>query len=669
MLVLVVWTKEKMTKLSDLASDVLGQILAYDGITHKAIVLWICGDHRLQRALSLGVTRLEIQSAVVFENRRVPECIAHMTSIKEFSLSANEILLHGRIPISYTLEHLPLSLRKLELRLLPLPEQKYTFLKSIRYNGALVTLKSSHETFDAFLSNLEKRDSLETLILMINHELVASNVARLPKNLTRLRVCLQLFDVPDLSPLAAALPRSLLHLEIDALKFPSSPMLHRSFFKELPPSLLSLTFHIDKLTVYIDALSTLPRSLTAVQGLLFVADRSFPTPYTPPPQIESLHLQNVFSADSPLKKIAPHLRSLACRQERIDFSSLDSWLPPNVTDFTFLSTSSDFAENMKWPKSITSIHAQEVSLNATNLLKSIAHTSILKFSTASYSSRVFFPGNMIAWLPHSLTDLTIGMTNANMAECVFPPLLTALCITSSNSSFSTLDFRIIPRTVTRLEFSYGQLCASQTVHLPPRLTALRIEDLKDDFEEAKTDAFLARALELAEMAPPSQNAVPRPPSQLSEVAMWDLFPRTIRDLAFPMLQSMSNLHPTAILRLPPGVRTLSISGHIHPQFLPYLPTEHVNLHLDFKNKLNEEQYRLLPRRAKSVTFPDVFPSVSVVDAAAYTPTNAFLIPMHSEYDDAARELYDHRLAAFVQEDPTDLNRLLDPLSITLDDCQ
>lgn len=555
--------------LVSMPPEVLGQILSYDCVSHKAIDLWKCGSRVLQSTLTRAVMRVKLWNTKRYIHLDLPNVLGKFTQLRS------------------------LVIDRLAGNIWKRPHALY------RTSNTLRVLRSLNP-------------NLEELVLLFagSSSFCLPSFDLFPTSL---------FDAPSDSPpledenqypisinLAATFPK------LQTLAFDTRSKLSSKDLRCLPQSLNSLVFHLDEHDSAKNIASALPRSLTYLQPHFDDSDTdssfcgalppsltdvdyswantenadAIKKTFTATPQLRSMELDTldfVMNLED-LSKVAPTVTSLIARQPiGVDQESWVRALPPSLTElkgqgwegFEFSSKNLRF-----FPQSMTRL---ESDVNLAELKAGECPASILSIRGSSDSEETI-PAEFVSYLSPSLVSLRISANSAPIAGSFFyalpnsvrtlklmcqrfdeiptlPPHLEYLKLVSEEPSEGQICR--LPERLTHLTWAIAGTDYRSLSLLPPRLKSLKLQVLKNPEQFNPEDpSVLAQAQLLREIGQKegflhlSENLA----LDASSITLLDLMPRTLTYLQFGRYMSVSRIPSSSWGHIPKYLEILEILG-------------------------------------------------------------------------------------------------------------
>lgn len=248
--------------LTSFPPELVGHILSFDVSDVDLRSLWTCGSLRLQHLMSKGMTRFSRVSKEKRSRGALPPFLKNCTSLRFLSIERRDTEQSTWAADAEVLMSLAPSLGELDFRC-------YSAVAFLTYHKASSPTDSSSSPSDASNSSdtsiqpsgdvLSSLANLHTLKFMRDERITLSIIKRLPQNLSCLSMSLKFSFDETTEEMLAALPRSLLSLEIlgVATVMPSLYIL-------LPPNLTRLVFFPSMHPIG-DECKRLPRSITHLE--------------------------------------------------------------------------------------------------------------------------------------------------------------------------------------------------------------------------------------------------------------------------------------------------------------------------------------------------------------------------------------------------------------------
>lgn len=644
--------------LAGLAPQVLDEILSFNGSNLSVIPLYLTGDKSLMHKIELSITSMSLQSRELYNNRFLPKLLEKLRSVREFRLSSIDYILYGPVSIVSSLKLLSSTLTKLEIRMIP---STYSGELSELLDGRSPdSLRPLHRfaLIDPLINAIPSFPNLRSLLLSEMCTLTVSDVKRLPSSLTELGAS---FLVKEYLEVAAALPQSLQRLKIarrDRATFSAE------FYAALPRSLVSIIISQNH-ALNKEIVESLPRTLTELDGPHLSGLNSAAVSCLPPDltSLAASSYADPTELESALRLLPSSLKTLELSLSGVTLTShLIRVLPRSLLT---LKSNLDLSEvgPKDWPPCLTELSSQAVTSFTESAIASLPQ-SLRSFCLFGVT---LADPSLISILPKSITrlELSIGPISTGIT---FPPLLATLALRCKNGKDMPLP--LLPSTLTSLNLPNTSIKGADLIHLPPRLRMLCLNSLDPTNYNPLDPAHIERARELAQIGleEDGTNRAALPPKTLKRASMFRLLPRTLESLQFYILLHPDRLKPKDWAKLP-NLTLLSISTDINPDALLYIPTKRLCTILIVLQQLHDKHVKALPRQLR--------PSSIIVSTYHLTPKAVKYAPRNQNpqwipndgFLKLSENLARRRLAAYMSSDPCELERLLTPKLISMEDLQ
>lgn len=489
------------TTLSQLSSEPVGAILAFDGTGQMLINLYLTGNLVIQQLIEYGVEHVTLNSL----NRQakfLPKLLASLRSLRTLSVNAHQDTLLKEPSIASEVEFMSPTLSELKF---PISIPSIFGERPLHLNDKFIK---------PLLEKLQGRENFKHLRLPEQIELSTENIARMPPWLESLTAAFN-FDATSLQASIAGLPRGLQHLEI----LPQSAELSSSFIASLPPTLTSLKFP-GPLSLTFAQVQSLPRTITALHGptvgvLDLATARALPphTDYADFSRLDTSQFQEAL-------QLLPRLKMLSLESGYVTPQLLRA-LPASITHII-----SNFNWNgivsEDWPPQLRTLHVIQ-QLGSFSTLP--PHLESLEFFIESNLTAA-----AISSLPASLIRLH-GETKLLADDVEFPVSLTELNLTARTSN-ACFPMHKLPPSVVHLILSGFTVTYTQLLHLSPFTKGFYAKIKRDAEYDPQGAKYVARACELARIGAAEGRLRERDHSLLGlsprlEITLEDLLPRLI----------------------------------------------------------------------------------------------------------------------------------------------
>ena len=630
-------------------------------MSSSVIRLWTCGNRSLQRKIELNVTSVVLSSPNRFTNRRLPSMLSQLTSLRSFSITANEIMLIVPFNVLHTVQSLSPTLTSLRISIVRQPSLLELFLSKEEKEEALYDDLMDDEDF----ADMEDDDDDEMdawdddpqwpLARRIHRRFFLNPLLF---DVLQARPNLESLSIPNMSQLTMEelqrLPQGLKSLEIDLLHLKAwSTRRIGGYLAKLPPNLTALSngyFHhqagSSNLSLPVSILPYLPKSLTHLGGVMW-EELSFDSLPHFPPSLKNLSVKSTHpdeSIEQILQKTLTHVSS--------------AQLPP-LTDIHAFNPHFIFSPITALPRTLTTLHAR-MDLSTVNQgdwppcltnmklvfaidpLDAVARLPTTLRDLQFYYIRedASLPASVVSLLPRRLTSLDMNFGTFEKDDTLdFPPMLRSLELYAVKMAPAVL--KRLPQTVTRLKCFRSTFEVAHFEVLPPNLKI-----------------FIFSILDLSSFDDTPHTPIP---------GVFSMLPRTLTDFSFFRFMGRRSPPESDWSQLPPGLTRLALAAPTSPSILSQMSSlVHLTslvLFVGGNGSITNEHCQSLPRSLNNFVLHKMCWGCDVTtEGLKHLPLELDL-GLTQPLQKASTALLNRRIVAFTLEDLSEFKRLSHPDTI------